>query len=387
MTREEIDLILSKVLMPDFRLAYSLSSEMYDGRRRILKLTADQFNILDALEDTPRALIRGAAGTGKTFLLMEKARRLSEEGRSVLVLCYNRPLAEHLERWCADTGVNADVCTFHHLCHLVIEHAGEKFEPPTGDGAEQFWKVQAPNRMFELLDGYPKRWDAVLVDEGQDFDAAWWVCVDGALSDSESLSHIFCDPNQRIFDVAEGFPFDQPRFSLKTNCRNTRNICRLIQAVRSDYEAKVPSDAPIGRVPCFVRTDSQAQTLQQVDRLVNHLIARESIEPRQIVVLSPHSIIHSALAGRRKAGDYRLAEMSDRSDDAVTFSSISRFKGLESDVIIVIDIDGQNPEATDSRLHVALSRAAQLLYVLHSADYIPPRVQYEPDNRPSPAPW
>lgn len=78
--------------------------------------------------------------------------------------------------------------------------------------------------------------------------------------------------------------------------------------------------------------------------------------------------------------------MQDRSDDAVTFSSIWGFKGLESDVVIVIDVAGEIPGASDRRLHIAFSRAAQLLYVLHGLGYAPPKVECEPESRPSPLP-
>lgn len=386
LSSDQYSTILHKALLPDFRLAVALSAELHDGQRRILRLTDEQCNALDMLDETNRALIRGPAGTGKTFLLMEKARRLAQEDKQVLILCYNRPLCEYLQAWARDTNLAADVYTFHHLCRLVIENAGIAFNPPKDEMASDFWKKDAPSLMFDVLNLYPKRWNAVLVDEAQDFDILWWVCVQGVLADEGSAFYIFYDPSQSIYDVEQGFPFSEPRFPVKTNCRNTRNICHLLEAALPDYEVKIRPDAPIGRIPRFINIGEGTNPLQVLDNLVNHLVGKESLKPQQITILSPHSQIHSLVAGRKKVGKYPLTDMEQRAPDAITFSSISRFKGLESDVVIVVDVEAADNPRYARQLHVAYSRAAQLLYVLHAPGFVPPKLSYEPNSLPSPTP-
>jgi len=378
---EEYRAIRERVLMPDFRLAYSLSAEMANGQRRIVQLTDEQCRILDGLDEIDRALVRGPAGTGKTFLLVEKAKRLADSGRRVLILCFNRPLSEHLAALCEDTGACGDTMTFHHMCRLVIENAGGLFKPPEHNAGE-FWRSEAPNRMYEALDSYPNRWDAVLVDEGQDFDSTWWACVEGVLADDAAF-YIFYDSAQQLYDVQSAFPFDEPTVLLKNNCRNTANICRLLQAYAPGVDIRYTCNAPQGRLPSFIRCDGPGQDLQSVDRLVNHLVAREGISPRDIVLLSPHRLAHSAFCGRKKIGQYPLLEWEERGQDGILFSSISRYKGLESDVVILVDITGDTDQ---EKLYTAYSRARQLLYVFHDASYVVPEAEYLPKSQLAPMP-
>ena len=61
-------------------------------------LTRDQADVLDMLARTSRVEIRGGAGSGKTWLAVEKARRLTAEGKRVALMCYSRGLAEFLDR-------------------------------------------------------------------------------------------------------------------------------------------------------------------------------------------------------------------------------------------------------------------------------------------------
>ena len=60
-------------------------------------LIKEQSNLLNYLEDQRSAVINGAAGTGKTMIAVEKARRHSVKGEQVLFLCFNVKLKEYLE--------------------------------------------------------------------------------------------------------------------------------------------------------------------------------------------------------------------------------------------------------------------------------------------------
>ena len=73
-----------------------------DDDRELLRLTEQQFAVLDRLRRQRRVSISGGAGTGKTVLALEKARRLAREGSGVLLTCFNRPLADNLRRSAGD---------------------------------------------------------------------------------------------------------------------------------------------------------------------------------------------------------------------------------------------------------------------------------------------
>ncbi|HSP30346.1 MAG TPA: UvrD-helicase domain-containing protein [Ilumatobacteraceae bacterium] len=125
--------------------------------------------------------VAGTAGSGKSFALTARAACLAAEGKTVLVLCFNLTLADHLRRLvverCAEYGANPArvTCTsFHTFCSRVVDDAAQSgivvAEPARGT-----WPVKVvleTRAVFEA--GYERRFDAVLVDEGQDFTVEWW---------------------------------------------------------------------------------------------------------------------------------------------------------------------------------------------------------------------
>lgn len=179
-----------------------LAQQFDEENQELLRLTEEQKNLLDSLAEHPRAAIKGAAGTGKTVLAMEKARRMARGGR-VALLCFNIPLAAHLAR---EAGGEFTVETFHAFCRRLTQRANLPFMPPTGGEKERrFWEKDAAMRLLEALERLPdERYDAIVVDEGQDFMPDWWPCLDEALKDGrEGALYAFYDPNQ---DIYEGGP-------------------------------------------------------------------------------------------------------------------------------------------------------------------------------------
>ncbi len=141
-------------------------------------LTEHQAVILDATRLLTRVEVRGGAGSGKTFLAMEQARRLAQKGQRVALVCYSHGLAPYLERIAATWPRRQQpdyVGEFHDL--------GKKWGAPAGpdealrnDDTVQFWEHDLPLQMTalaaQLEPGH--RFDSIVVDEAQDFADAWW---------------------------------------------------------------------------------------------------------------------------------------------------------------------------------------------------------------------
>ncbi len=102
--------MVTNLLANSFKLHTTLGVELDYDDARIVELTEDQMRILDFLAHHRRAAVQGCAGSGKTMLAMEKARRLAEEGFDVLLTCYNVSLAEHMAQRMPD---NVTVLHFH----------------------------------------------------------------------------------------------------------------------------------------------------------------------------------------------------------------------------------------------------------------------------------
>ena len=93
-------------IAPDFDLIPSPSIIKSELDSLFLKLTNEQSGLLDYLVEQRTATIQGAAGTGKTLVALEAARRFSSDGKRVLFLCFNRLLFEHLKLDCPIENVD-----------------------------------------------------------------------------------------------------------------------------------------------------------------------------------------------------------------------------------------------------------------------------------------
>jgi hypothetical protein len=116
--RAGIDLLVATMTEP-FEIRPMLRNEIASGERDVVRLTVGQYSVLNMLREVRRASIVGGAGTGKTILAAEKARRLAKEGFRTLLVCFNSALAgllaAEVEGVTRDTGL-LDVKTFHQLC-------------------------------------------------------------------------------------------------------------------------------------------------------------------------------------------------------------------------------------------------------------------------------
>jgi Nuclease-related domain len=168
-------------------------------------LTEHQSVILDAIRQLPRVEVRGGAGSGKTFLAVEQARRLAQRGQQVALVCYSHGLASYLER------ITARWPRRHQPAYVGEFHAlGVKWGAPEGpdesirnEETVRFWEHDLPLKMADLATCLDpgKRFDAVVVDEAQDFADAWWNPILASLRDDETGGiYVFSDEGQRVFD-------------------------------------------------------------------------------------------------------------------------------------------------------------------------------------------
>lgn len=347
--------------------AATLALRFREEEREILRLTENQKVTLDLLAAHPRAAIEGGAGTGKTVLAAEKARRMATTGARVLLLCFNRPLAAYLRSAAEDYEVE----TFHEFCGKMARRAGLPFEEPTGPGHQDFWETTAPNLLVDALERLPEaRYDAIVVDEGQDFMLDWWTCLDLSLKEGgEGTLYAFYDPNQNISNRHPPKALAIIPNRLPHNCRNTGNIARYI-AVLIGEEARVrpgtPDGAPVEEMTC---RDPAALARRVTERL-ERLVEEDDVRPQDIGIISTRRLENSPFAESRRAGRFRLVGLGDAqaaksrgSRPRIVFDTLERFKGLERDVVVLLDLPGSKRAVTAARLYVGASRAKHLLVV------------------------
>lgn len=349
-----------------------LSSRLEEQETRRVALTNDQIRVLDFLQSHRRAAVSGGAGTGKTVLALEKARRLASEGFRTLLTCYNRQLADHLAGLCTSVS-KLEVMSFHQLCYRQVDRANQRSgrdlvaEAKATYPGKDLFDVQLPNALAYSLEVLPDRFDAIVCDEGQDFREEFWVPLELMLSDYErGPLYVFYDDNQNVYRCAATFPIRETPFRLTTNCRNTVPIHHAAYTYYRGIEVHPPDIE--GDDVQFDQAASRNSQLAKITARVVDLIARQGVAAGDIVVL---------IADARHKSDYyrllkrqplpRSAEWLDegiRGEHTVLIDTVQRFKGLEAPIVILWGVDAINLKSCEELLYVAMSRAKSLLVVV-----------------------
>ncbi|HXF36459.1 MAG TPA: NERD domain-containing protein [Actinomycetota bacterium] len=344
-----------RALAHDVEIRHPLALDVAEADREILGLSDQQFRLLDMLAGNRRVAVAGPAGSGKTLLAAEKARRLAAQGFRVLFTCFNRPLADHLRAALADApGIHVD--TFHGLAVALAGEAGIELR---GDrGSRGFWEEVVPRAFERAVDRLGPRYDALIVDEAQDLAADWWVPLQLLLEDPDrGILYAFYDDNQAIYREPK-LPEGLARFRLSEVWRNTEQI---FAAVKAYYRGEGIVCVGPGGPDVEVRGVAPERLRDELSRVLHRLVAEEGLDPRDLVVLTPHAADHSAVRGR--VGAFVLTE-EPRGGRDVLLSSIHRFKGLDAPAVVVCEVNRYEKEGFTRNMYVACSRARTLLVVL-----------------------
>jgi hypothetical protein len=350
--------VLLDAFAHDVRIEHPLRLDVEDADRAILELSDEQFRVLDMLDGERRVAVSGPAGSGKTLLAAEKARRLAAQGIDVLLTCFNRPLADHARAGLGDVE-GAHVAGFHQLCFDLCKEAG--VATPGDRDAREFWDEQLPAFVAEAIDVLGPRFDALIVDEAQDFAETWWLPLQMLLRDpDQGIVYVFFDDNQAIYGRPVGLPDGLVTARISEVWRNTSPI---FDSVMAFYDgSKVTCRGPEG--PQIEMISVTADTMKsELSKVLHRLITEGDLRPRDVAVLTPHAAAHSPLHG--KIGSFQLvAEPSAKKD--ILLASIYRYKGLDAPAVVLCDIDRYVEEEFRKLMYVGCSRARAYLAVLLS---------------------
>lgn len=328
-----------------FHLVRPLAARLAEQEERLVALTDEQVRAFELLADHARVAVRGVAGSGKTLVAMAAAERLAASGLRTLFLCFNAPLRAHLARHARGFTVR----TFHAHCLELAERAGLRACIPA-QPTQAFYEDEAPRLLAEALQRLPdERWDAVVVDEAQDFRASWWAPTRALLRD-QAAGAFFCflDPAQDVYGGAPSAADGFVQARLDYNCRNTARIAAWAGRYASVPAKLVPGtpdgDAVVERA---VADGDEAAMVDAVAGELRRLVVDERLAPARIAVLSAHGRDRSAVwragsgpDGLPGADGLRLVPLDDdpSAARAIRFSSVHRFKGLEADAVVLCEL-------------------------------------------------
>jgi len=352
---------LEYILAKPFQLHLSLGHILSEDDQIIEQITQQQFHILRSIEGIPRAAVSGAAGTGKTILAMEEAIRCSKKGMKTLLTCYNRSLSENL-RLRLINYPNVDIFNFHELCHNIAMEAGIPIDKQPADS--RLFSEIYPEILMKGLDRLPeRRYQSVIVDEGQDFLPLWWNALDAVLDQKNgSLLRVFFDSNQSVYGntLATLSDIQLIDIRLTLNLRNTRNIFELAKTFYKGYpiEAIGPKGVPVEWV-----THSPSQSLgETITTRISVMTGQENVSPQGIVILAATPEILKNLFIGGKVSGLSCHRFNVQNKDGIVVDTVRRFKGLESSVVLVAVTPELvvNPEL----VYVALTRARSKLILV-----------------------
>lgn len=362
-----VDRLFCRPLVVQAPLALAIKREA----RRQVELTERQALVLRSLGRQRRALVAGGAGTGKTLLALQQARDFAGQGLRTALLCFNRPLGKFLERQTRDVSL-LTVGTFHKLAHDWIERAKREHDwDPLAhardeDPSADHYDTHMPMGLAHASDVIDDRFDAIVVDEGQDLPPDAWFALQMLLADAdESRLFVFYDPNQAVYGERSRLPIDRAPFLLVENCRNTRPIH---EAAYRHYQGDAvdPPDIPGASIEAL-EVPTPVHQARAIRRLVGRLITNEQIAPEQIAVLLCGRDPRARVAALQKAGSPSGARWSHEQlwvPGAVLVDTVRRFKGLEAAVVIMWLNDTANRRKDAADLYVGLSRARSRLWVV-----------------------
>jgi hypothetical protein len=376
---------IREALRPDFERVIARSVALRDSERLLMSLTKEQYHILDLLGDNPRCLFEGAAGTGKTLLALEFARRCAATGNRVLLLCFNKLLGEWFARELRATVAGVTAGTFHKCLRDMIVAS-----PVSSEFLDAEQKTKGPELFGDVYPFYGQlalergshKYDVVIVDEAQDLVRqpvldvlnGWltgglqngrWAFFGDFHRQAIYGTRNDCDARELIGSVC---PFIA-RASLSQNCRNTRRIGEET-ALLSGFSAPPYRMGQIEGLPVdyhyYCDAESQLGALRKV---LSRFAMEPSLDVADVVVLSRHRFDRSPAAVLTDGADFRV-----RSADKLTastsrvptfaFATAQAFKGMESKVVVLCDVDEIETAEGHSLLYVAMSRARSLLTVL-----------------------
>lgn len=361
-------------LRPDFEMFVSPAERRLERRADLLRFTGEQLEALDLMANNRQTLFEGPAGTGKTVLAIEEARRAALSNEKVLFICYNNWLAKKIALEFKDeTAV-----TVRTLGALYLDIVGR--ETSTIGRDSDWWDHELREQAIEVLleSGYPGDFDLIIIDEAQDIFARGGLEVVDLIGENLLRSGrwrmfgdferqaIFGDPSSALAELRNISP-QITHFPLTKNCRNTPRIVSFIEMASGmvpGYAKILRSDDKVDPSVSYYKNETKQVVLlqQSIESLLE-----EGFENGEIAVLSPkRNGIATLINGDIQERFGTDSESLD--DDLIVVATIRKFKGLDRPAVIITDIDDVSAPASEAMFYTGMTRATDRLIVLIAHD-------------------
>ena len=370
---------LKNYLRPNFEKVESLKSFISSTTILIDKLTEEQYSILDGLSEYPRIIIKGLAGTGKTFLAMEQSRRKSFENKSVLFLCFNKLLMQNLYNQISKDR-NISIYNIDKFVYEILENNQVKIKFSSIDEMRRFFMSNISSLLI------PK-FDYLIIDEAQDILSSQYIIlfnklIDGGMEvgswafflDDYVQDELFAN-KEELNEIINGLKNYSIVYNLSINCRNSKYLGEKIKNYTS-----LP-------IPKFFKYEGDKNNLQIIYTSNNSFIDQLSstilqllnndVTPNLITILSPvknfeflkkifpklRNMVETFIDLANFSTDIKRERLYFIREKCISYSTIQAFKGLENEIIILCNIENVDSIYDKAVLYTGMSRAKSRLII------------------------
>lgn len=303
-----------------------------------------QDNYVYFLSNVRRFYIKGGAGTGKTWIAKKMAIQNAKTiDKKVLFLCASKRLVDKVKE---DLPDSIDVMTMTDILSIVSDTMSD-YAAPMYQG------------ISESIYLYPK-YDAIFVDEAQDFNQEWAGIVRHMLRDDSSVLGVFYDDVQIIREESFGNAFDIPSqpYLLRENIRNTANIYQWT-AEKTNLGKDVVVNPVEGPTPVTEILSDRYELTNKLETLLKKYLEDEHLSNNSMIIITENKnqLLSEYANGIAK---WRFVDHTAMNENEIQVVSIEDFKGLESDMVVYI----HNINTTDNLNYIAYTRAKYYLIEL-----------------------
>ena len=350
LNKSQEEVVIQKIA-PTLNLVPSLKLDYDNREERFVKLTNEQIRILDFLKLQQKAAISGSAGTGKTFIALEKAKQLHQEGAKVIFLCFNRLLADFLKDNFSHYGFH--ISTFDGLARKYV---GEQRDFKLAKAKFLDYLIDKEND-FEYTD--------VIIDEGQDFENDWLEYLDYRIS-NDNCFYVFYDQQQCLYsdDLSNWLKNAPCRLTLTINCRNTEAIAKTAYGSLGKSQNQPNLSGIEGEQAELITIVEPEELAKWIDTNINKYLIETKTDPSNAAVITMAAYNGSALEQTDVHSKLNYAE--GKSKGKVCRTTARKFKGLEADIVIITDLDWNALEDVTYRklFYTSCSRAKHNLFII-----------------------
>jgi hypothetical protein len=359
---------LCDFLRGDFERVRTVKERLAEFDNEVKKYTEEQYRILDSIQLNDRSVTQGSAGTGKTMIALESAVRAAAEGKTVFLTCYNRLIGEWMQKQVEEWKDKITVSSLHSF--LFEQSKGFNYDK-SQSSKQDFYSKYLPILLKDIYQkGISQKFDKLIIDEGQDLIREEYL----SLFDS-MVTGGFTNGNWEIYgDFERQAIYAQltkkemidllkssgqySNFLLKINCRNTKQVGEETSLI-SGFEKPPFLLEHLEGVPVeyiFYTDEAHQKTL-----LVRQLqkLSSSKLPLNELVIISPRKFERSC---SDSVSGFTIREIKNNNEicPAQTFygfATVQSYKGMESNYILITDIEDLSSEIAKSLLYVGMSRA------------------------------